>query len=49
MPQKLPITDPDGGIPLESVRRILERLDAQTVDVTPEPASPLPAITDDEN
>jgi hypothetical protein len=49
MPQKLAISDPDGGIPLESVRRILERLDAQTVDVTPEPASPLPAITDDEN
>ena len=41
MPQRLAITDPDGGIPLESVRRILERLDAETVDVTPEPA-PLP-------
>ncbi|MGB6563157.1 MAG: hypothetical protein WBE69_11180 [Candidatus Binataceae bacterium] len=39
MPQKLPITDPDGGIPLESVRRILERLDAETIDVTPEPFS----------
>jgi hypothetical protein len=38
MPQKLAITDPDGGIPLESVHRILERLDAETVDVTPEPA-----------
>ena len=37
MPQKLPITNPDGGIPLESVRRILERLDAETIDVTPEP------------
>ena len=44
MPQKLAITDPDGGIPLESVRRVLERLDAQTVDVTPEPAPPPPAI-----
>ena len=41
MPQKLAITDPDGGIPLESVRRMLERLEATTVDVTPEPA-PLP-------
>jgi hypothetical protein len=48
MPQKLAIMDPDGGIPLEGVRRVLERLDAATVDVTPEPASPLPAITDDE-
>ncbi len=47
MPQRLAITDPDGGIPLEAVRRVLERLDAQTVDVTPEPASPQPAITDD--
>ena len=39
MPPKVAITDPDGGIPLESVRRILERLDAETVDVTPEPFS----------
>ena len=39
MPQKLAITDAEGGIPLEYVRKILERLDA--VDVTPEPA-PLP-------
>ena len=45
MPQKLAITDPDGGIPLEAVRRVLERLDAQTVDVTPEPASPQPMLT----
>ena len=36
MPQKLAITDAEGGIPLEYVRKILERLDA--VDVTPEPA-----------
>jgi hypothetical protein len=44
MPQKLAITDPDGGIPLESVWRVLERLDAQTVDVTPEPGPLPPAI-----
>jgi hypothetical protein len=40
MPTKVAITDPDGGIPLESVRRVLERLDAETVDVTPESAPP---------
>jgi hypothetical protein len=34
MPNKVAITDPDGRIPLESVRRVLDRLDA--VDVTPE-------------
>jgi hypothetical protein len=45
MPQKLAITDPDGGIPLESVRWMLERLEATTVDVTPEPA-PLPPSLD---
>ena len=44
MPQKLAIMDPDGGFPLESVRRILERMDAETVDVTPEPAPLPPAI-----
>jgi hypothetical protein len=44
MPTKVAITDPDGGIPLESVRRVLERLDAETVDVTPEPAPRPPAI-----
>jgi hypothetical protein len=42
MPQKLAITDAEGGIPLEYVRKILERLDA--VDVTPEPAPLPPAI-----
>ena len=41
MPTKLAITDPDGGIPLEAVRRLLDRMDAVTVDITPEPA-PLP-------
>jgi hypothetical protein len=35
------VTDRDGnGIPLETVRRIMERMDnAETVDITPEPAS----------
>ena len=35
------ITHPDGGIPLETIRRVMERVDRQMVDVTPEPA-PLP-------
>jgi hypothetical protein len=42
MPTKVAITDPDRGIPLESVRRVMDRLDRaneETVDVTPEPAS----------
>src|ERR1700682_3271105 len=41
MPTKLAVTDPDGGIPLETIRRVMERVDRQMVDVTPEPA-PLP-------
>jgi hypothetical protein len=41
MPTKVVVTDPDGGIPLETIRRVMERVDRQTVDVTPEPA-PLP-------
>jgi hypothetical protein len=37
------VTDPDGGIPLETIRRVMERVDRQMaeVDVTPVPA-PLP-------
>jgi hypothetical protein len=38
MPTKLAVTDPDGGIPLETVRRVMDRLDRaneETVDVTP--------------
>jgi len=46
MPTKLAVTDPDCGIPLETVRRIMERMDNETVDVTPEPAPPLPMIGD---
>ena len=46
MPTRVALTDPDGGIPLEAVRRVMDRLDrakanAEAVDVTPEPA-PLP-------
>jgi hypothetical protein len=45
MPTKLAVTDPDGdGIPLEAIRRVMDRLDRaneETVDVTPEPG-PLP-------
>src|SRR5258708_33212884 len=41
MPTKVAVTDPDGGIPLETIRRGMERVDRQMVAVTPEPA-PLP-------
>ena len=43
MPTKVAVTDPDEGIPLETIRRVMERVDRQMVDVThtPEPA-PLP-------
>jgi hypothetical protein len=41
MPTKVAVTDPDGGIPLETIRRVMERVDRQMVNVTPEPA-PLP-------
>ena len=43
------MTDPDGGIPRETIRRVMERVDRQMVDVTPEPAPLLPAIRDNEN
>jgi CBS domain-containing protein len=48
MPTKVALTDPDGGIPLETIRRVMERVDRQMVHVMPEPASLLPAIKDDE-
>jgi hypothetical protein len=38
MPTKVAVTDPDGGIPLETIRQVMERVDRQMVDVTPEPA-----------
>ena len=49
MPTKVAVTDPDGGIPLETIRRVMERVDRQMVHVTPEPASLLPATKDDES
>ena len=48
MPTKVAVADPDGGIPLETIRRVMERVDRQMVDVTPKPASLLPATKDDE-
>ena len=39
MPTKVAVTDPDGGIQLETIRRVMERVDRQMMDVTPEPAS----------
>src|SRR5712691_9627869 len=39
MPTKVAVIDPDGGIPLETIRRVMERVDRQMMDVTPEPAS----------
>src|SRR5207245_6849805 len=39
MPTRGAVTDPDRGIPLETIRRVMERVDRQMVDVTPEPAS----------
>jgi hypothetical protein len=38
MPTKVAVTDPDGGIPLETIRRVMKRVDRQMVDVTPVPA-----------
>ena len=51
MPTKVAMTDPDGGIPLETIRRVMERVDRaneKTVDITPQPAPLLPAIKDNE-
>ncbi len=41
MPTKVAVIDPDGGIPLETIRRVMDRVDRQMMDVTPEPAPPL--------
>jgi hypothetical protein len=42
MPTKVAVRDPDGnGIPLETIRRVMERVDRQMVDVTRVPAPPL--------
>jgi hypothetical protein len=29
MPTKVAVTDPDGGIPLETIRRVMERVDGK--------------------
>jgi len=45
MPTKVAVTDPDEGIPLETIRRVMERVDRankKTVDATPEPAPARP-------
>ena len=44
MPTKVAMTDPDGGIPLETIRRVMERVARRMVDFTPEPP-PLPLST----
>ncbi len=36
------MTDPDEGIPLETIRRVMERVDRQMVNVTPKPPWPVP-------
>ena len=41
MPTKVAVTEPDGRIPLETIRRVMERVDRQMVDVTRVPAPPL--------
>ena len=38
MPTRVAVTDPDRGIPLETIRRVMERVDRQMLDVTPQPA-----------
>ena len=41
MPTKVAGRDDSNGIPLETIRRVMERVDRQMVDGTPKPA-PLP-------
>ena len=47
MPTKVALTDPDGGIPLETIRRVMDRIDAATVDVTPEKPAQIEGPDDD--
>ena len=44
MPTKVAVTDPDRGIPLETIRRVMERVDRQMaeINVTPSKPAPLP-------
>ena len=40
MPTKVAVTDPDGGIPLETIRRVMERVDRQMAEVDVTPSKP---------
>jgi hypothetical protein len=50
MPTKIAQTDPEGnGIPLETIRRVMERVDRQMVDVTPSKPAQIEGPDEDEN
>jgi hypothetical protein len=49
MPTKVAVTDPDGGIPLETIRRVMERVDRQMVDVTPSKPALIEGPDEDES
>ena len=49
MPTKVSVTDPDGGIPLETIRRVMERVDRQMVDVTPSKPAQIEGRPDEES
>jgi pimeloyl-ACP methyl ester carboxylesterase len=40
MPTTVAVTDPDRGIPLETIRRVMERVDRQRVEVDVTPSKP---------
>jgi len=40
MPTKVAVTDPDEGIPLETIRRVMERVDRQMAEVDVTPSKP---------
>src|SRR5467141_239012 len=48
MPTQVAITDPDRGIPLEAIRRVMERVDRQRaeVDVTPSKPAQIDVVGD---
>jgi hypothetical protein len=51
MPTKVAVTDAEGGIPLETIRRVMERVDRQMaeVDVTPSKPAQIEGPDEDEN
>ena len=49
MPMKVAVTDPDGGIPLETIRRVMEWVDRQMVDVTPSKPAQIERRPDEES